>query len=44
MSKIKIAIFADFDLTLTEEYQKIPLINHYLDFYGSYLKIKVWKT
>lgn len=36
MSKIKVAIFADFDLTLTEEYQQIPLINHYLDNYKEF--------
>jgi len=36
----KIAVFADFDLTLTEEYQQIPLVNHYLDKYKNYYNSK----
>ena len=32
----KVAIFADFDLTLTEEYQQIPLVNHYLEQYKKF--------
>ena len=36
MLNIKVAIFADFDLTLTEEYQQIPLIDHYLDKYKKF--------
>lgn len=32
----KVAIFADFDLTLTEEYQQIPLIDHYLEKYKKF--------
>ena len=32
----KVAIFADFDLTLTEEYQQIPLVSHYLEQYKKF--------
>ncbi len=32
----KIAMFVDFDLTMTEEYQQIPLITEYLDKYQKY--------